>query len=77
MILWEDLLQAEKAKLAVMPELQETDKLFWAELDEIEEISWSRPTTTATSLWFRRSVRHPEKQPLAKLLMKGKVVSTL
>ena len=49
MILWEDLLQAEKDKLAAMPELQETEKLFWAELDEIEETSWIMPTPTASS----------------------------
>ena len=74
-ILWEDLLQTTRAKLAVMPELQEMEKLFLAELDEIEEISWSKSTMTVSSLWQRRSVRHPGKQPPAKLLVKGKVVS--
>ena len=71
MILWEDLLQAEKAKLAAMPELQGMEKLFWAELDEIEETTWSMPI--ASSLWQERLVQDPEKQP--PLLVKGKVVS--
>ena len=77
MILWDDLLRAEKAKLAFMPELQETEKLFWTELDEIEDFCWSLPTTKASSLWPERSVRGFEKQPAAKILMKGKVVSQI
>ena len=72
MVLWEDLLQAEKAKLAAMPELQGMEKLFWAELDEIEEISWSIPMTTSSSLWPERSVRNSKTQPPAE-----KVVSLI
>ena len=77
MILWEDLLQAEKDKLAAMPELQETEKLFWAELDEIEETIWIMVTPTASSLWQKNPVRYSktEKQPPANTLVKFKVVS--
>ena len=62
MILWEDLLQTEKDKLAAVPELQETDKLFWAELGKIEEISWSMPTPTASSLWEKSPVRYSKTE---------------
>ena len=73
MILWEDLLKAERAKLAFMPELQGTDKQFLAELDEIEEVSWSMPTKGGSSLWPERSFRGSEKQPPAR----RKVVSSI
>ena len=75
-ILWEDLLQAEKAKVEAMPELQEMEKLFWAELDEIEEFSWIMPTMPASSLWQECPVRDSENQPSAKVLVKRKVVSS-
>ena len=77
MILWEDLLQAEMDKLAAMPELQETEKLFWAELDEIEEKSWSWPTPTASSLWKKSPVRDSETEKQPPALVKFKVVSRI
>ena len=75
MILWEDLLKAEMAKLAAMPKLQGKDKLFWAELDEIEELCWSWPSKAASTLWPECSVRDSKNQPPAKTFVTGIVVS--
>ena len=72
MVLCEDLIRVEMDKLAVMPELEGMDKLFWAELDELEETSWSLCTTTASSLWQESS---DQKQPAAKPLVNDNLVS--
>ena len=76
-ILWEDLLQAEMDKLAAMPELQETEKIFWAELDYIEEVSCSWHTPIASSLWKKSPVRDSETEKQPPALVTFKVVSRI